>query len=210
MDVLSLTETWLKSDNGDDVLLAVCPPGYAALHNPRTEGRGGGVAVPHRTSVRVSRVGLENFEPKSFEFIAVTVHVNSVLFLLVTIYRPLSHGYLKFWPELTTLLERRPLRTRDCFWSVILTSTFTRQRIATIGNWHASLTRLGSSNMCRTLHVNRIATIGNWHASLTRLGSSNMCRTLHVNRTLDLVISPCDTDFVRECHVTSPSVKLII
>ena len=38
VDVLSLTETWLNSDDGDEVLRAVCPPGYTALRNPCTGG----------------------------------------------------------------------------------------------------------------------------------------------------------------------------
>ena len=84
--VLSLTETWLKSSNGDQVLKAACPPGYAAHSNPRAEARGGGMAVLHRTSVRIVQANLGDFDRESFEFIDVTVHVNPLVFLLVTIF----------------------------------------------------------------------------------------------------------------------------
>ena len=61
--VLSLTETRLNGDDGDKILDAACPPGFAAFHKQRKEARGGGVAVPHRTSVRVSRAAFDEYNP---------------------------------------------------------------------------------------------------------------------------------------------------
>lgn len=46
------------------------------------------MAVLHRTSVRVVQAYLGDFDPESFEFIDVTAHVNPLVFLLVTIFRP--------------------------------------------------------------------------------------------------------------------------
>lgn len=50
LDACVITETWLKGDERDEVILAeLKPPGYHVKHVPR-KGRGGGIAVMHRDS----------------------------------------------------------------------------------------------------------------------------------------------------------------
>ena len=45
LDVLCLTETWLREE-GDDVSIGeMTPPGFSFLHRPRVSGKGGGVAL---------------------------------------------------------------------------------------------------------------------------------------------------------------------
>ena len=47
IDLMVLTETWLKGDDRDNVILAeLLPPGYTIKHKAR-QGRGGGVSIMH-------------------------------------------------------------------------------------------------------------------------------------------------------------------
>ena len=49
LDILCVTETWLKGDPSDDVhIAAVTPPGFQLKHNPRTSSKGGGVGMFYR------------------------------------------------------------------------------------------------------------------------------------------------------------------
>ena len=50
LDLLAVTESWLTSDSGDDILRGICPEGYLSLHRPRLERRGGGRLFTARPS----------------------------------------------------------------------------------------------------------------------------------------------------------------
>jgi hypothetical protein len=89
LDLLSITETWLNEQNGDDILCDVCPEGYVAIHRPRHGRRGGGVALIHRSTLRVNPLSI-NFELAFFEHLLVSVKINSVCINMVTVYRPSS------------------------------------------------------------------------------------------------------------------------
>ena len=90
LDILTITETWLDADHGDEKLCRLCPPGYSFLHRIRCDGRkGGGVAVIFRDSIRASLAPtIETDVFTSFEYIATSLFVNNVSILLVTLYRP--------------------------------------------------------------------------------------------------------------------------
>ena len=53
LDVIGLTETWLKPDEFT-VLNEASPPGYTSDHIPRTSRKGGGVANIYKTKARAS------------------------------------------------------------------------------------------------------------------------------------------------------------
>ena len=57
IDLMVLTETWLKGDDSpDNVILAeLLPPGYTIKHNAR-QGCGGGVVIMHPSTLSVTRV----------------------------------------------------------------------------------------------------------------------------------------------------------
>ena len=56
IDLMVLTETWLKGDDRDNVILAeLLPPGYTIKHNAR-QVRGGGVVIMHPSTLSVTRV----------------------------------------------------------------------------------------------------------------------------------------------------------
>jgi hypothetical protein len=104
LDVLAVTETWLNEENGDTILREVCPSGYSAIHCPRSRGRGGGVALFFRDSLRVGILSVD-FCPDSFEYPYASVCVNGVTLRLVVIYRPPSLSPNQFLTDFADLLE---------------------------------------------------------------------------------------------------------
>ena len=70
VDILVLTETWLRPGNIDDIDVGpLCPTGYRFLHVPRSQGRGGGVGVLFKDSLDVNTSVTDSFE--TFEFMDV-------------------------------------------------------------------------------------------------------------------------------------------
>ena len=56
VDIMVLTETWLKGDERVNVILSeLQPPGYTTQHQGR-QGRGEGVAIIHPSTLSVTRV----------------------------------------------------------------------------------------------------------------------------------------------------------
>lgn len=104
LDVVAITESWLREDSGDDILRELCPAGYSSLHKPRIGKRGGGVAIIFRDTVRVRPLNLD-FVALSFEFLAASLTTNSTCFTLLVIYRPPSHKPNQFIDEFASLLE---------------------------------------------------------------------------------------------------------
>ena len=55
IDILALTETWLRPGNIDDVeIRALCPIGYRFLHVPRGHSRGGGVGLLFKDTLQIN------------------------------------------------------------------------------------------------------------------------------------------------------------
>ena len=90
IDLMVLTETWLKGDYRDNVILAeLQPPGYSIKHKAR-QGRGGGVAIMHPSTLSVTRAEHSVSSPPqyaSFEELQCLVHTVPAVRLAV-IYRP--------------------------------------------------------------------------------------------------------------------------
>lgn len=79
VDILALTETWLRPGNIDDIDVGtLCPTGYRLLHVPRSQGRGGGgVGVLFKDTLDVNTSVTDSFE--TFEFMDVRLrHCQSV------------------------------------------------------------------------------------------------------------------------------------
>jgi len=105
LDVLAVTETWLTAEHGDATLENVCPAGYDAVHLPR-DGRGGGVALIYRSSIRVkSSLVTLSPPPTSFELISRSLFLNSVCIRMWVIYRSPSQSVQRFLDEFSDLLE---------------------------------------------------------------------------------------------------------
>ncbi|KAK9959266.1 hypothetical protein ABG768_009400, partial [Culter alburnus] len=87
LDVLCLTETWLKPDDYT-TLNESSPQGYDYRHNPRQKGKGGGVAVIYSNIYSISQ---KSFKYNSFETMVLYVTLCKLTFVLATVYRPPGH-----------------------------------------------------------------------------------------------------------------------
>ncbi|XP_051728841.1 uncharacterized protein LOC127501090 [Ctenopharyngodon idella] len=88
LDVLCLTETWLKPD--DYITLnESSPQGYDYRHNARQKGKGGGVAVIYSNIYSISQ---KSFKYNSFETMVLYVTLCKLTFVLATVYRPPGHN----------------------------------------------------------------------------------------------------------------------
>ena len=109
IDILALTETWLKSNECPDfITLDICPLGYAFVHIPRPNGTGGGIGLLYRKDLKIQQVKTDTCN--SFEFMEVLFHSSSSVIRIVIVYRPplsskngLTHA--QFFDEFSYLLE---------------------------------------------------------------------------------------------------------
>ncbi|XP_051752902.1 uncharacterized protein LOC127514258 [Ctenopharyngodon idella] len=107
LDVICLTETWLKP-NDYFGLNESCPPGYCYKNKCRPVGCGGGVATIYREILNVTQK--TNYRFNSFEILVLTVTLSdinkkSLLSLaLATVYRP-PGPYVDFLKEFADFLS---------------------------------------------------------------------------------------------------------
>ncbi len=89
LDILAITESWLKGDERDDQVIAdikTTLPNYEFHHVPRLKGRAGGVAVLARHGLRMKVNETTPFQ--SFEHMDLHVSSASSSIRLIVIYRP--------------------------------------------------------------------------------------------------------------------------
>ncbi len=103
-DVVAITETWLTPTHGDRDLAACCPPGFSAVHAPRSIGRGGGVALIFKTTIAVRRHAHSAFD--SFELLDCSLSFRTTSIRLLVVYRPPSSLQSVFREEFSSLLEQ--------------------------------------------------------------------------------------------------------
>ena len=70
LDLLSITETHIRSNETDSLLRSITPSGYKLCHRPRVHGRGGGVGLFVNHNIHFKIVDSPFYE--SFENIAIT------------------------------------------------------------------------------------------------------------------------------------------
>ena len=86
-DVFVLTETWLRPGCKDSVSVGdLAPPGYSVLHEPRSTGRGGGVGIIIRDTVKATKEPSRVYE--TFEYMHVKATTSSFTYRFITVYRP--------------------------------------------------------------------------------------------------------------------------
>ena len=94
LDVLCLTETWLKP-NDYITLNESTPQDYSYKHEPRLKRKGGGVAVIYSNIFETTKKS--SFKYNSFEVLVLNVKIYSIndksrlRFVLATVYRPPGH-----------------------------------------------------------------------------------------------------------------------
>lgn len=55
IDVLAMTETWLRPGTDGSVEIGtLCPMGYRVIHIPRSHSTGGGVGIIFKNSIRLN------------------------------------------------------------------------------------------------------------------------------------------------------------
>lgn len=87
LDILCITETWMTGSPLDDLICnELTPPGYKIVHVPREQGRGGGVAVIYRSSLKCQ--SQSKHRPASFEALELLLSTKSDCIRLCVIYRP--------------------------------------------------------------------------------------------------------------------------
>ena len=98
-DLIALTETWLTTDD-TAARIQITPPGYKLIDRPRTERRGGGIAVTK----------IKSGGEMSFEYSELCIKFETFSTRLVIVYRapysashPVTAG--TFISEFTTYLE---------------------------------------------------------------------------------------------------------
>ncbi|XP_068675718.1 uncharacterized protein [Montipora foliosa] len=105
IDILALTETWLRPGNIDDVeIRTLCPTGYRFLHVPRGHSRGGGVGLLFKDTLQINSHITDTF--KTFELM--DIHFRTLQFIRVLlIYRPPDNSStMLFLEEFSLLLEQ--------------------------------------------------------------------------------------------------------
>ena len=87
-DLVVFTETWFNStDNNESYINALVPDGYAIQHVDRANGqRGGGVALIHRTSIKLKKEKMMKFN--QFEVLMCSLNLNNTVISMFIIYRP--------------------------------------------------------------------------------------------------------------------------
>jgi exonuclease III len=95
-DALAFTETWLRGDARDDVIIKeLTPEGYLCEHVPRNDRGGGGVALLHKAAIHCKRVQTRTYA--SFEHMECVLGTSPPL-RVVVLYRPPSSSthYISF------------------------------------------------------------------------------------------------------------------
>jgi hypothetical protein len=103
LDILALTETWFRSSHDISVINSVAPNGCSIHHQPRTTGRGGGVAVIYRSSAS-AKINPHNTFP-TFEHMDITLTHDSHSLRVVVIYRPPSTSIPQFIDDFGHLVD---------------------------------------------------------------------------------------------------------
>ena len=100
LDLLSITETHIRSNETDSLLRSITPSGYKLCHRPHAHGRGGvGFFVNHNIHFKI----VDSPFYESFENIAITI--GSPAFVIACVYRPPGSCSDAFCDEFFSLFE---------------------------------------------------------------------------------------------------------
>ena len=103
IDVLAITETWLRPGDHDAVEIGtLCPTGYRFMHVPRLSSRGGGIGLLFKDSLRINDSLCNTFQ--SFEIMDVRLRNVECVRILIIYRSPDSSNV--FYEEFSRLLEQ--------------------------------------------------------------------------------------------------------
>jgi len=113
IDILAITETWLKPNSLPATINSITPEGYTCMHVPRAEGQGGGVAFIYRSCLEFRQITFQAFG--SFEYLAAKLVLNSSSFLFMNFYRSPSLSESAFIRDFSCVLESVATMGNDFF-----------------------------------------------------------------------------------------------
>ena len=172
-DIMAITETWLKDENGE-VINELTPPGYAFKSINRKSGKGGGVGLLHKVqlNVKVSNEAQNSADITTFEFMKCSMKINSKDYNVIIIYRPPPtqlNGFKTqtFFEELTRFLENNTITTPG--------------KLVICGDFNCQMNKANDGN---TLKMNTILNELNLHQNITEAthNSGNMLDLLITRR----------------------------
>ena len=118
LDILAITETWLRTGDVDQPVIGdLCPPGYKCCHSSRDSGYGG-VAVIHRSNLPLSQLPASQFQ--SIELLKTAIVTGSKRLSLYVVYRPLPSvknglSVAQFFDEFTDFMDNELLLAQSDF-----------------------------------------------------------------------------------------------
>ena len=86
-DIIAITETWVNASKEKLVTSELVPQGFSIVHAPRPRGRGGGIAVVYRDTLRAKRLKPTQV-PTTFEVLELVLTQKAHSLKLITVYRP--------------------------------------------------------------------------------------------------------------------------
>jgi exonuclease III len=183
LDMVGMTETWLKPSTPTSIIAELIPPGYTFEHTPRpTGGKGGGEGLLFRESFKARKETTTLYS--SFEHMIVSLSYRSGTVVVVVIYRPPT--VKKDGPTITTFLEEFPKLLEDLL--------LQRNNLVIIGDFNIHIEDLNCT------HAKQFKDL---------LDSSNLVQSVsgstHKNgHTLDLILSrpdqaPSTVDVIDTC-----------
>ena len=90
LDVCSISETWLGNSSKYDIVCGeLTPVGYKLVHVPRNTGRGGGVAVLYKTSMKCKKQKVDRYS--SFELLELLLTTRCDSIRLCVVYTGIDH-----------------------------------------------------------------------------------------------------------------------
>lgn len=103
INIIAVTETWLRPDDTPSLIAEITPPGFCISHSPRLDREGGGVATFYSSFLNSSVITLPSYS--SFQITGLRFCINgNKFFNFFAVYRP--PGYpARFMDEFQDLLS---------------------------------------------------------------------------------------------------------
>ena len=86
LEMMAISETWLKSSRDSNVIKDIVANGYCIKHTPRPTGKGGDVAIIHKSEIVLHKQDTDAF--RSFEHIECRLKTPMSSMRIVVVYRP--------------------------------------------------------------------------------------------------------------------------
>ncbi len=186
IDLLGLTETWLKPGDADAPKIEdLKPNGYKLPHEPRKKKRGGGVGILHRSNIDIATKVSVTF--KSFEYMETVLKSPCKSVRVIVVYRPPPSKENRltckmFFEDFTVFLEQQTI-ANGC---LLIMGDF---------NFH-----IEDASDREAMQFLELLDVNNLQQHISQITHKD-------GHTLDLVITRKDEDTVCNIHVSQPGIS---